>query len=63
MQLLAPAATASYTLRNLLGQTITVGAFQGSATAVPTAGLAPGTYLLSVRTPTQVEVTSRVQVY
>ena len=63
VQLLAPAATATYTLRNLLGQTLSAGSFQGSAAAVPTAGLAPGTYLMSVKTPTQNEVTSRVQVY
>ncbi|MDO7885270.1 DUF3500 domain-containing protein [Hymenobacter cheonanensis] len=63
LQLMAPATAASYTLRNLLGQTLTAGSFRGSTTAVPTAGLAPGTYLMSVKTPTQQEVTSRVQVY
>ncbi|RZK95148.1 MAG: T9SS type A sorting domain-containing protein, partial [Hymenobacter sp.] len=63
LQLMAPATTASYTLRNLLGQTIAHDSFKGSTTAVPTAGLAPGTYLMSVKTPTQQEVTSRVQVY
>ncbi|MVN76868.1 DUF3500 domain-containing protein [Hymenobacter sp. HMF4947] len=63
VQLLAPAASASYTLHNLLGQTLTSGTFQGSSVAVPTTGLAPGIYLLSVETPTQQTVTSRVQVY
>ena len=60
VQLLAPATTATYTLRNLLGQILTTNNFQGSTVAVPTAGLAPGVYLLSVKTPTQGEVTSRV---
>ncbi len=62
VQLIAPATSATYTLRNLLGQTISTSTFQGSSVAVPTAGLAPGMYLMSIKTPTQVEVTSRVQV-
>ena len=63
LQLMAPTTSATYTLRNLLGQTITKTSFQGSTAAVPTAGLAPGTYLLSVDLPDQNTVTSRVQVY
>lgn len=63
VQLLAPATSACYTLHNLLGQTLTAGTFQGSSGTVPTTGLAPGIYLLSVETPTQQTVTSRVQVY
>ena len=63
LQLFEPATSATYTLRNLLGQTLSTSKFQGSSVAVPTTGLAPGTYLLSVDTPNQVEVTSRVQVY
>lgn len=63
LQLLTPAASARYTLRNLLGQTLTTSQFAGSSVAVPTAGLAPGIYLLSVATPNQVEVASRVEVY
>ncbi|MGI4759361.1 MAG: DUF3500 domain-containing protein [Janthinobacterium lividum] len=63
LQLMAPATAATYTLRNLLGQTLASHDFQGSAVAVPTAGLAPGTYLMSVKIPSKGEVTSRVQVY
>lgn len=63
LQLIAPAAGATYTLRSVLGQTLTKGTFTGSSVAVSTEGIAPGTYLLSVETPTQQAVTSRVQVY
>ena len=46
----APAAKASATLRNVLGQLVATRAFSGSATELPTAGLATGTYLLTVQT-------------
>ena len=62
VQLLVPAGNATYTLRSLLGQTLATSTFQGSSVAVPTAGLAPGTYTLTVETPSQKAVTSRVQV-
>ncbi|MDB5236488.1 MAG: hypothetical protein JWR44_3481 [Hymenobacter sp.] len=51
-----PAAKASLTLRNVLGQVISTRTFAGSTTDLATTGLASGTYLLSVqvegRTPT-----------
>ncbi|MBH8569003.1 IPT/TIG domain-containing protein [Microvirga sp. STS02] len=47
--LTAPAAKASATLRNVLGQLVATRAFSGSATELPTTGLATGTYLLTVQ--------------
>ena len=44
-----PATAASATLRNALGQLVRTRAFAGSATELPTAGLAPGLYLLRVQ--------------
>ncbi|MDB5271001.1 MAG: hypothetical protein JWP58_4041, partial [Hymenobacter sp.] len=48
--LTAPAAKASATLRNVLGQLVATRAFSGSTTELPTTGLATGTYLLTVQT-------------
>ena len=44
-----PASSASVSLRNGLGQLVRTRTFGGSATELPTAGLASGLYLLSVR--------------
>jgi hypothetical protein len=46
----APAAKASATLRNVLGQLVATRTFSGSTTELPTTGLATGTYLLTVQT-------------
>ncbi|RAK65999.1 reprolysin-like metallopeptidase [Hymenobacter edaphi] len=56
----APAATA--TLRDVVGRTVATQAFSGAGTSLPTAGLAKGTYLLSVTVPGQATVTRRVVV-
>jgi len=48
VKLTTPATTASYTLRNLMGQTLATKTFRGSAVQVPTEGLAAGTYVLSL---------------
>ena len=53
----APATTATYTLRNMLGQTLAMKSFTGSAVQVPTTGLAPGNYLLSLEADGQAPVT------
>ncbi|MCC3158296.1 M12 family metallo-peptidase [Hymenobacter sp. 15J16-1T3B] len=55
-----PAATA--TLRDVVGRTVATQAFAGSSTSLPTAGLARGTYLLSVTAAGQAPVTRRVVV-
>jgi hypothetical protein len=55
--LATPAAAATYTLRNVLGQTIATKAFQGAAVQVPTTGLAPGTYVLSLEADGKAPVT------
>ena len=54
----APSAT--YILRNTLGQAVAQGTFSGSATKVTTTGLAAGTYLLTVQPAGEPAVTSRV---
>ncbi|RZK45648.1 MAG: T9SS type A sorting domain-containing protein, partial [Hymenobacter sp.] len=56
------AASATYTLRNMLGQTVASSLFMGSSTKVSTTGLAPGTYLLSVQPAGEAAVTARVTV-
>ncbi|MGY3088636.1 hypothetical protein ACVWYF_001676 [Hymenobacter sp. UYAg731] len=48
--LTAPAAKASATLRNVLGQLVATRTFSGSTTELPTTGLSTGTYLLTVQT-------------
>ncbi|WP_216680443.1 IPT/TIG domain-containing protein [Hymenobacter siberiensis] len=48
--LTAPAAKASATLRNVLGQLVATRTFSGSTTELSTIGLATGTYLLTVQT-------------
>ena len=55
-----PAATA--TLRDVVGRTVATRAFSGTSTSLPTAGLAAGTYLLSVSAAGQSPVTRRVVV-
>ena len=47
--LATPAARAYLTLHNVVGQLLLSRSFGGGSTEVPTAGLAPGTYLLSVQ--------------
>jgi Protein of unknown function (DUF3500) len=59
VKLKAPATTASYTLRNLLGQTLSTKTFKGDAVQVPTDGLAAGTYVLSLEADGQTPVTHR----
>lgn len=59
VKLTKPAATASYTLRNILGQTVTTKSFKGDAVQVSTEGLAPGTYVLSLEADGQEPVTHR----
>ena len=54
------AATASYTLRNTLGQAVATGTFSGPTATVPTTGLTAGTYLLTVQPLGETAVTSRV---
>ncbi|RZK63069.1 MAG: T9SS type A sorting domain-containing protein [Hymenobacter sp.] len=55
-----PAASATYTLRNMLGQSVASSIFMGSATRVSTTGLSAGTYLLSVQPAGEAAVTTRV---
>jgi hypothetical protein len=52
--------SATYTLRNLLGQTIASQLFTGTTTKVSTAGLAAGTYVLTVQPAGEAAVTARV---
>ncbi len=52
--------SATYTLRNLLGQTVASSLFTGLTTKVSTIGLAAGTYLLSVQPAGEAAVTARV---
>ena len=54
--------SATYTLRNLLGQTVAASLFTGASTKISTTGLVPGTYLLSVQPAGEAAVTSRVTV-
>ncbi len=49
VSLTVPASAARATLRNALGQLVRTRAFADSTTELPTAGLAPGLYLLSVQ--------------
>ncbi|MDO7874124.1 GEVED domain-containing protein [Hymenobacter sp. ASUV-10] len=58
----APATSAKLTLRTLLGQEIATQTFGGSSTALPTVGLAAGTYLLTVQVAGQATATRRVVV-
>jgi Protein of unknown function (DUF3500) len=62
VKLAKPAAKASYTLRNALGQAIATQSFTGDAVRVPTEGLAPGTYILSLQADGQEPVTHRFAV-
>ena len=59
VQLTSAAKSATYTLRNVLGQTIVTQAFKGNAVAVPTAGLKAGTYVLSLEVDGNSPVTHR----
>lgn len=59
VQLNTPATTATYTLRNALGQTLVSKPFKGSAVQVPTSGLAAGAYTLSLEANGQEPVTHR----
>lgn len=59
VKLSTPAARATYTLRNLLGQTLATQSFRGDAVQVPTAGLAPGHYALTLEADGQEPVTHR----
>ena len=52
--------SATYTLRNMLGQTVASSIFTGTATKVSTTGLAAGTYILTVQPAGEAAVTSRV---
>uniref|UniRef100_UPI0005548F7F IPT/TIG domain-containing protein n=1 Tax=Hymenobacter sp. IS2118 TaxID=1505605 RepID=UPI0005548F7F len=56
------ATKAQATLRNVLGQVVATRAFSGSTTEMSTAGLAPGTYLLTVQTDTRAPSIQRVVV-
>lgn len=49
VQLKKAATAATYTLRNSLGQTVATKQFRGASAVVPTAGLAAGTYVLSLQ--------------
>jgi hypothetical protein len=62
VKLAVPAASATLTLYNVLGQVVSTRSFGGSGTEVPTAGLASGTYLLSVQTPGHAPSIQRVVV-
>ncbi|MBF9142347.1 IPT/TIG domain-containing protein [Hymenobacter properus] len=62
VKLAVPAASATLTLYNVLGQAVSTRSFGGSGTEVPTAGLASGTYLLSVQTPGHAPSIQRVVV-
>lgn len=62
VKLTKPAATATYTLRNVLGQTIATKSFQGDDVQVPTDGLTPGTYVLSLVADGKAPITHRIVV-
>ena len=62
VQLLTPAAVATATLHNVLGQRLLQRTFAGAATELPTTGLAPGTYLLTVQVAGQAPAVRRVVV-
>lgn len=63
IQLVAASNSATYTVRNMLGQVLRSGSFEGTRVAISTTGLPPGTYLLTVESAKQDPATSRVQVY
>jgi hypothetical protein len=52
--------SATYTLRNLLGQTVASQLFTGTTTKISTAGLSAGTYVLTVQPAGEAAVTARV---
>jgi len=56
---LAAASAGTYTVRNLLGQQLATGGISRGAAAVPTTGMVPGVYLLTVEADSQPVVTSR----
>jgi hypothetical protein len=60
--LAASAPKATLTLHTLLGQALSSRTFSGTSATVSTAGLATGTYLLTVRVGDQAPTTSRVLV-
>ena len=60
--LAAPAASASLTLRNVLGQLVSTRSFSGTTTELTTTGLATGTYLLMVQTDRRAPSIQRVVV-
>ena len=62
ISLTVPAVHASFALRNVLGQLMSTGTFSGSTTALPTAGLAGGTYLLTVQVDGRSPIIRRVVV-
>ncbi|MBF9220237.1 reprolysin-like metallopeptidase [Hymenobacter ruricola] len=62
LTLALPARSASLTLRNVLGQTVTTRSFSGSSTELSTTGLATGTYLLTVQTEGRAPSIQRVVV-
>ena len=57
---LPAAATGTCTLRNSLGQLVATSSFQGATADVPTAGLAAGSYVLSVQAAGQAPVNRHV---
>ena len=59
VKLSKPATAATYTLRNVLGQTVATQTFRGDAIVVSTEGLAAGTYVLSLEADGQGPVTHR----
>lgn len=59
VKLASATTTASYTLRNAVGQTIVTKQFKGDAVEVPTAGLKAGTYVLSLEVDGKAPVTHR----
>ena len=63
LQMLEPSITGTYTLRNMLGQAVRTSSFYGGAALIPTDGLAPGVYSVTVETLTQqMATTTKVQV-
>jgi hypothetical protein len=60
--LAAPAASATATLRNVLGQRVAQRTFAGAATELSTTGLAAGIYLLSVQVAGQAPAVRRMVV-
>ena len=59
---ITPAAATTATLRNVLGPRVAHRAFSGAATELSTAGLAAGTYLLTVQVAGQAPAVRRVVV-